>query len=137
MIGIALLTYGQIGQDMIIAANHIVGEISKNIETMTIHPYDAPEDILAQLTVKAESLDEGDGVLILSDLYGSTHSNIGCRLLETEKIEMVSGLNLPMLMRVMNYRNKPLKELVEIASDGGRKGIVIAKHGSSFCITKP
>jgi PTS system ascorbate-specific IIA component len=79
------------------------------------------------LTAKhARDLDHGDGVLVLADLYGATPCNIGLSLSELGvRLRCVSGLNLPMLLRVLNYSDKSLPELTEIAASGGRGGIFI------------
>ena len=74
----------------------------------------------------AQELDQGDGVLVLADLYGATPCNIGLSLGAIGvELRCVSGLNLPMLLRVLNYAQKPLDELAEIAASGGRGGIFI------------
>ena len=69
-------------------------------------------------------MDRGDGVLILADIYGSSHTNAACRLLVPGQVELVSGVNLPMLVRVLNYRHLSMGELVRKAQSGGAQGIV-------------
>ncbi|CAK0770012.1 hypothetical protein CCP3SC15_4060003 [Gammaproteobacteria bacterium] len=71
----------------------------------------------------AGSLDQGDGVLVLTDMYGSTPSNIACRL-DSEKVRIVAGVNLPMLIRVLNYSYLSLEDLTNKAISGGRDGII-------------
>ena len=87
----------------------------------------ADPDVMRTLTAHhARELDQGDGVLILADLYGATPCNIGLSLSALGvHLRCVSGLNLPMLLRVLNYAEKPLDELAEIAASGGRGGIFI------------
>ena len=75
----------------------------------------------------AEKLDSGDGVLVLTDMYGATPSNIACRLRKLHDVRVVAGLNLPMLIRVLNYPGLDLDELMHKALSGGRDGVLIFK----------
>ena len=77
-----------------------------------------------------DQLDEGDGVLVLTDAYGSTPSNIACRLGARRQVAVVTGLNLPMLLRVLNYPALPLDELKEKAVSGGRDGVLLVPGDS-------
>ena len=70
-------------------------------------------------------LDTGDGVLILTDLCGATPSNIACRLSHLQHVKVVVGLNMPMLLRILNYPNLSLEEMAEKAVDGGRQGVML------------
>ena len=90
-------------------------------------PPESDPDVMRTLTVRhARELDHGDGVLVLADLYGATPCNIGLSLADLGvHLRCVSGLNLPMLLRVLNYPEQPLDELVQIAASGGRGGIFI------------
>jgi PTS system ascorbate-specific IIA component len=86
--------------------------------------HDDPQVVLPQAIKVLRSLDEGGGVLILSDVYGATPSNIACKLLMPGKVEGVAGVNLPMLVRALTYRNEALKTVVAKAVSGGIEGVM-------------
>jgi PTS system ascorbate-specific IIA component len=124
--GVLLITHESVGQALIAAARHVMPQLPLKVDAMEIPPN---ADIASMRSVTARhvrDLDGGDGVLVLSDLYGATPCNIGLSMSELgAHVRCVSGLNLPMLLRVMNYADKPLAELAEIAASGGRGGIFI------------
>ena len=85
---------------------------------------DDPQAVLPQAIERLREIDQGGGVLVLSDAYGATPSNIACKLLIPGKIEGVAGVNLPMLVRALTYRNEPLKTVVAKAISGGIEGVM-------------
>ena len=121
-VALLLVTHKSIGTDMLMVASSILDEEFKNTACAEI-PMDADtgnmkqqvENLLSNLSTK-------DGVLILTDSFGSTPCNIACEFLNKNR-ELVSGLNLPMLIRIMNYRSLPLAELKQVAIEGGKYGI--------------
>lgn len=125
MTGIILLTYPDYGHDLVSSASHILGKPLEQISLVQIlHEYET-EDISQQLSSTIDAQKNNSGVLILCDIYGATHCNIACKIIEQGKVEMVSGLNLPMLLRVINYINEPVSKLSEIAATGGIESIKI------------
>lgn len=125
MTGIILLTYPKYGSDLISSAAHVLNKPLDNIGIVQIlHDYET-EEINKQLLAKIDALQNNNGVLILCDIYGATHCNIACRIIEPGKVEMVSGLNLPMLIRTINYINEPVSKLAELAASGGKECIKI------------
>ncbi len=125
-VGVLLMTHEAVGKALISAAHHVMPKLPMQVDAVEVPPQ-ADTDVMRSLTARhARELDQGDGVLILADLYGATPCNIGLSL-GTLGIHFrcVSGLNLPMLLRVLNYAEKPLDELAEIAASGGRGGIFI------------
>ncbi|WP_243039210.1 PTS sugar transporter subunit IIA [Dyella sedimenti] len=125
-VGVLLMTHEAVGKALISAAQHVLPRLPLLVEAVEI-PAQADPDVMRTLTARhARELDEGDGVLVLADLYGATPCNIGLSLGALGvRLRCVSGLNLPMLLRVLNYAEKPLDELAEIAATGGRGGIFI------------
>jgi mannose PTS system EIIA component len=125
-VGVLLMTHEAVGKALISAARHVMPQLPLRVDAMEI-PADADIGSMRNVTARhVRDLDHGDGVLVLSDLYGATPCNIGLSLSELGvHVHSVSGLNLPMLLRVMNYADKPLDELAEIAASGGRGGILI------------
>lgn len=124
--GVLLMTHEGVGRALITAARHVMPQLPMKVASMEI-PADADTDTMRRLTVRhVRELDSGDGVIVLSDLYGATPCNIGLSLSGLGvNVRCVSGLNLPMLLRVFNYADRPLSELAEIAASGGRGGIQI------------
>ncbi|MGH8124666.1 MAG: PTS sugar transporter subunit IIA [Rhodanobacteraceae bacterium] len=126
--GILLLTHEEIGRALIAAAQHVMPHMPCQLDTLEIGAHDDPGAVLPAAARAARALDHGGGVLVLSDLYGSTPCNIANQLAGLGvRARCVSGLNLPMLLRVLNYPDKPLDELAEVAASGGRGGICIDK----------
>jgi PTS system ascorbate-specific IIA component len=125
-VGVLLMTHEAVGKALVSAAHHVMPKLPLRVEAVEV-PAHADPDIMRMLTAHhARELDQGDGVLVLADLYGATPCNIGLSLAELGvRLRCVSGLNLPMLLRVLNYAEKPLDELAQVAAHGGRGGIFI------------
>jgi PTS system ascorbate-specific IIA component len=125
-VGILLLTHEEMGSALIATAHHILGRMPLSVEAHAMPPGSDVEQALHDARAHVRRLDSGDGVLVLTDVYGATPSNIAERVAEPGLvIHRVSGLNLPMLLRVLNYAEQPLAELAQIAALGGRSGIRI------------
>jgi PTS system mannose-specific IIA component len=125
-VGVLLMTHEAVGQALISAARHVMPKLPMRVEAVEIPPESDPDRMRTLTAHHARKLDHGDGVLVLADLYGATPCNIGLSLTDLGvHLRCVSGLNLPMLLRVLNYPEQPLDELVQIAASGGRGGIFI------------
>lgn len=124
MIGILIVTHGSLGDSLIHCANHVLGGPQPFLEEMSVTIQDDPGEVFPRIRDKAKTLDQGDGVLILTDIYGATPSNIACRLMNPGKVEGIAGVNLPMLIRALTYRNEPLEAATAKALSGGCGGIV-------------
>ncbi len=124
MVGILIITHGTVGESLIHSASHVVGLRPPQLAHIGVSMHDDPQAVLPQALNVLRSLDQGDGVLVLSDVYGATPSNIACRLLDPGKVEGVAGVNLPMLVRALTYRNEPLKTVVAKAMSGGIEGVM-------------
>ncbi|HLQ25257.1 MAG TPA: hypothetical protein VK138_05185 [Acidiferrobacterales bacterium] len=132
MIGILILAQKDIGRGFIYAAEHVLGQCPPQLDVLPVN-YDQPPEQLAQLLQQyITKLDQGQGVLILTDIYGATHTNVACRFLKKNHIELIAGLNLPMLIRILNYRNLDFPGLIDKALSGGTEGIVLATSGSKI-----
>lgn len=124
-VGILLITHTGIGPALISVAT----EMLRNLPLRTVAfevPFDGdPEALLPQASAALRKVDGGDGVLILTDLFGATPSNVAARLAHLgTRTRRVSSLNLPMLLRVMNYADLPLDDLPAIAAAGARNGVI-------------
>lgn len=125
-VGVLLMTHEAMGAALVAAARHVLGRLPLPLEVQEVAPNADPEHMLRAAAANARELDRGDGVLVLSDLYGATPCNIAHRLPDLGvRMHCVSGLNLPMLLRVLNYPEQSLDELAQTAASGGRGGIVV------------
>lgn len=128
MAGLLLITHGTLGADMLDTVRGILCGCPLPAETLAIDS-DADTDALYQAASDlCTRLDDGDGVLVLTDLYGSTPSNIANRLVESHNVNVISGANVPMLLRILNYPQMSLEALAEKAASGARDGIVVSSR---------
>jgi mannose PTS system EIIA component len=124
MIGILIIAHGTLGESLLHCASHIMGSRPRQLAQIGITPQVDPQVILPQAIRLSRGLDSGSGVLILTDIFGGTPSNIASHLLIPGKIEGASGVSLPMLIRALTYRNESLATVVEKALSGGIEGVV-------------
>ncbi len=124
MVGMLLITHGTLGESLIHCASHAMGERPPYVMQIGVTPHDDPEQILPQAIKHCRALDQGGGVLVFSDMFGATPCNIASRLLIPGKVEGVAGVNLPMLIRALTYRNEPLRTVVDKALSGGAEGVM-------------
>ena len=125
MIGILLITHGTLGASLIHCAKHVLNRLPPGLEQFEVTGQDDPTTvILPKARALLEELDDGSGVLILSDMYGGTPSNIASKLVIPGKVEAVAGVNLPMLIRVLTYRDRDLQTIVTKAISGGCDGVM-------------
>ena len=122
-VGLLIITHGEIGQALYEAATSVLGSCPIRTQVVAMQFELNRDDIVDEVRTKITELDTGSGVLVLTDMYGATPSNIAC-LVEEKNIEIVSGINLPMLIRVLNYPNLSLSELISKAISGGTEGII-------------
>lgn len=124
MIGILIIAHGTMGESLVHSASHVMGTRPPLLRQLGIGMHDDPAVMLPQAQQLLKELDEGQGVLILSDIYGATPCNIVGKLLQPGRVEGVAGVNLPMLVRALTYRNGDIAKLVEKALSGGREGVI-------------
>jgi mannose PTS system EIIA component len=128
MIGLILVTHGKLANEFVVAMEHVVGP-QKLIETICIGPHDDMESRRAEIAQAIKCADTGQGAIILTDLFGGTPSNLAISLLEPGKIEVIAGINLPMLIRLDSARKvMNVKEAVAAAKEAGRKYISVASE---------
>jgi PTS system ascorbate-specific IIA component len=124
MIGVLIISHGALGESMIHAASHVLGKRPLRVRQVGVTVHDDPEAMHAQARDLVKQLDDGSGVLVLTDIYGATPGNIALKLLDPGRVEGISGMSLPMLVRALTYRDRPLAAVVEKALSGGREGVV-------------
>ncbi|MEO7558529.1 MAG: PTS fructose transporter subunit IIA [Gammaproteobacteria bacterium] len=123
-IGLLIVTHNNIGNDLVDTATAMLGVCPLATEILAVSQNCDPEMLRRKAKQLITALDQGNGVLVLTDIYGSTPSNIAGSLMEAGRVEVVSGINLPMLIRVLNYPRLSLGELTEKAVSGGKDGIL-------------
>lgn len=126
-----MLTHEDLGDHLIRCASHVVGMMPRRLSHLGVFTQDDPEDVLIRARELLEQLDSGDGVLILSDMLGATPCNIASRLVQPDKVECLVGVNLPMLVRVLTYRNEPLSDVIKKGLSGGQTGVIQIKAKES------
>jgi PTS system mannose-specific IIA component len=124
MIGILIVAHGAMGEALIHSASHVLGKRPLRVRQVGVTVHDDPEAILPQASDLVRQLDEGKGVLVLTDIYGATPGNIALKLLVPGRVEGISGVNLPMLIRALTYREQGLAVVVEKALSGGTEGVI-------------
>jgi mannose PTS system EIIA component len=124
MIGVLVVTHGSIGEALVTSASQILGNTPQQVATLSVWRQDDPDDLVLRARELLEGLDAGDGVLVLTDIFGATPGNVVSRLLQDGRIEGVSGVSLPMLLRVLTSRNGSLASAVQRALSGGSEGLV-------------
>lgn len=124
MVGILIIAHGTLGESLIHCASHVMGSRPPHLTQIGVSIQDDPQLVLPQAIKLVRGLDQGSGVLILTDVYGATPSNITSRLLIPGKVEGVAGVNLPMLVRALTYRKEPLRTVIAKAISGGIEGVM-------------
>ncbi len=125
-VGLLLVTHGKLGRHLLDTMTEMMsGTLPLQHDTLEVRRVQSPEAMIAQGSKTIERLDSGAGVLILTDAFGSTPSNIANKLAADANVCVIAGVNLPMLVRICNYPKLSLDELAKIAVEGGQRGIVM------------
>ena len=124
MIGILLITHGTFGESLVQNVCHVLNKRPPQIGQLGVAAQDDPLDVLPMAKALLREVDDGEGVLILTDILGATPSNLALKLLEPGRVEGVAGVNLPMLLRALTYRKNNLETLVQKAISGGHDGVI-------------
>jgi PTS system ascorbate-specific IIA component len=130
MIGLLIVAHGTLGESLIHCASHVMGKRPLYLRQLGVTMHDEPDAILPQGRDLVRFLDQGDGVLVLTDIFGATPSNIACKLLEPGRVQGVSGVNLPMLIKALSYRDQPMDVLIDKALNGALEGMIRMPCGS-------
>lgn len=124
MIGIVIVTYEGIGEKFLDAVQHILGHRPENIGLVAVGYDDSPDKLRELIHDRIKTIDGGEGVLVLCDVFGATHTNATLGLNHFKDVNLVSGLNLPMIIRALNYRHLIIGDLVAKTVEGGKEGII-------------
>ena len=126
MIGMVLVTHGKLATEFVAALEHVVGA-QKQIAAVCIGPEDDMEGRRQEIIQRVAEVDSGEGVVLLTDMFGGTPSNLAISLIERPNVEVVAGINLPMLIKLASARTTmPLVKAVTVAQEAGRKYINVA-----------
>lgn len=127
-VGILIVSHNNIGTELINTARQMLTCCPLPTKVIPISIHDDRDAITEKFKHTLTELDQGNGILVLTDMFGSTPSNIACAVSDRDDVRIISGLNLPMIIRVMNYPNLTLDELEEKAFSGGQEGIARCHH---------
>ena len=123
MISLLIVAHGNLGDSLIQCATHVLGKRPEALENLDLTACEDPAAMLDKAQALLARLDRSEGVLILTDVYGATPSNTVCRLVEHGQIEAIVGVNLPMLLKALTYRDQGMETLMAKAVSGGQAGI--------------
>ncbi|MFQ5348177.1 MAG: PTS sugar transporter subunit IIA [Rhodothalassiaceae bacterium] len=128
MIGLVLVTHGRLAEEFVAAMEHVVGH-QEQVRAIAIGPDDDMEERRLEIVAAVEEVDSGDGVILLTDMFGGTPSNLAISMLGKGNIEVVAGINLPMLIKLASVRESgDLAEVVAAAQEAGRRYINVASR---------
>lgn len=126
-VGLVMVTHGHIGAAMLEVAVRMLGHCPLRVEILQVGGDADPDELREQARQRIAAVDQGEGVLVLTDMYGGTPSNVARSLADGKRVCMIAGLNLPMLIRVLNYAQLDAAEIAAKAISGGRDGIFGSK----------
>jgi mannose PTS system EIIA component len=128
MIGLVLVTHGRLAAEFIAATEHVVGP-QERVRAICIEPDDDMEQRRRDILTAVQEVDDGSGVILLTDMFGGTPSNLAISVLDRANVEVIAGVNLPMLIKLASVRGgEPLAEAVASAQEAGRKYISVASN---------
>jgi PTS system ascorbate-specific IIA component len=131
MIGILLITHGELGKSLIECATHVLGDQPAFLESLSIENDCEHENMFKKISDKINLLDQGDGVLILTDIFGATPCNIITKIIKPGKVSAIAGVNLSMLIRSISYRHESFDALIAKAIQGAQDGIIHIQSNQS------
>jgi mannose PTS system EIIA component len=124
MIGILIISHGGLGESLIHCASHVLNKQPPQLMQLGVGAKDDPLLVLPRALNMVKELDDGSGVLVLTDMYGGSPSNIASKVVVPGKVEAICGVNLPMLIRVLTYRDRDLQTIMTKAISGGCEGVM-------------
>ena len=128
MIGLVIVTHGRLAEEFVQAMEHVVGP-QKALRAVCIGPEDDMERRRGDIVAASRAVDDGSGVILLTDMFGGTPSNLAISVMDETRAEVIAGLNLPMLIKLAGVRlREPLQACVAAAQDAGRKYISVASY---------
>jgi mannose PTS system EIIA component len=136
MIGVLIVAHDSLGESLASAVTHVLGKRPAQFATLRVAATDDPLALVPKARELIASLDKGDGVLIFSDIYGASPSNLTAKLLSAGRVEAVAGVNLPMLVRAFTYRDKGMDTMIKKAISGGCDGVLHVDIDPAYASTR-
>jgi PTS system ascorbate-specific IIA component len=136
MIGVLIIAHGSLGDSLVQAVTHVLGARPAQFDVLPVVATDDPLVLLPRARAMLQALDTGDGALVFSDLYGATPCNLAVKLAQPGRVEVISGVNLPMLVRAFTYRTKGMDTLVKKAISGGCEGVQHVEIDPRYAATR-
>jgi PTS system mannose-specific IIA component len=136
MIGVLIIAHGSLGDSLVQAVTHVLGMRPPQFEVLPVAASDDPLALMPRAGAMLQALDTGEGVLVFSDLYGATPCNLAVKLAQAGRVEVISGVNLPMLVRAFTYRTKGMDTLVKKAISGGCEGVLHVEVDPRYAATR-
>ncbi len=136
MIGILIIAHDSLGESLVRAVTHVLGSRPPQFEVLSVAATDDPIQLLPAAREQIARLDTGKGVLVFSDIFGATPCNLAAKVLEAGRVEGISGVNLPMLVRAFTYRNRGMETMVKKAISGGCEGVMHIDPGPTYAATR-
>ncbi len=136
MIGILIVAHDTLGESFVRAVTHVLGTRPSHFEVLSVAATDDPADLLPAARELVARLDTGNGVLIFSDLYGATPCNLAAKLVKRGRVEVVAGVNLPMLVRAFTYRNRGMDTTIKKAISGACEGVLHIEVDPAYAATR-
>ena len=136
MIGVLIIAHGSLGESLVDAVTHVLGARPAQFEVFAVSASDDPLLLLPKAREAIKGIDTGEGALVFSDIYGASPSNLAVKLLDPGHVEVIAGVNLPMLVRAFTYRTKGLDTLVKKAISGGCEGVLHVEVDRVYAATR-
>ncbi|HYR01311.1 MAG TPA: PTS fructose transporter subunit IIA [Casimicrobiaceae bacterium] len=136
MIGILIVAHDTLGESLVRAVTHVLGTRPPQLEVLSVAATDDPADLLPAARELVARLDTGSGVLIFSDLYGATPCNLAAKLVKRGRVEVVAGVNLPMLVRAFTYRSRGMDTTIKKAISGACDGVLRIEVDPAYAATR-
>jgi PTS system ascorbate-specific IIA component len=136
MIGILIVCHGSLAASLAAAVTHVLGSRPPQFDTLSVGAKDDPAQLLPKARDLVQTLDTGEGLLIFSDIYGATPCNLASKLLVAGRVELVAGVNLPMLVRALTYRDRDLDTMTKKAISGGCDGVLHVEVDPLYASTR-
>lgn len=129
MVGIVLVTHGKLGEELVRTAESIVGPLESS-RSVAIESHESMEQIREKMSTAIQEVDIGSGVLVLTDMFGGTPANLALTFLDERRVEVVTGVNLPMLLKLGTARGgkETLQEIAQLITGYGQKNVVLASE---------
>lgn len=127
MIGIFLITHGTLGESLIQCASHVLNRRPEQIVQLGVSAQDDPLDLMPVAFEMLKWVDSGDGIVVLTDVFGATPANMAVKLLQPGRVAGIAGVNVPMLLRMLTYRDRDLETLIRRGISGGCEGVLQLK----------